>query len=202
MEHSNPWSFDFFPLCAEVLILTLSGVYQLFPLPWNQGMPLTTRVDDGFSKGQSLKPFVSWFLLVPRVFLGPKDRGEKTSGRWNSHTTKCRRPSTSRLATHLRGTSREASVESLLLPSPCCMTRSPSSTLLPFLGEGSPAKTDYRKKGYPYSNLQLLEDLDEANLEDPGKIDLSVVFCSFSPRSTPNCRICSGGRSSGLGQGF
>ena len=33
-------------------------------------------------------------------------------------------------------------------------TRSPSSALLPlFFGEGSPAKIDYRKQGYPYSIL-------------------------------------------------
>ena len=32
--------------------------------------------------------------------------------------------------------------------------RSPSSALShPLLGEGSPTKTDYRKKGYPFSNL-------------------------------------------------
>ena len=32
-------------------------------------------------------------------------------------------------------------------------TKSPSSALLPlFLGEGSPSKIDYGKKGYPYSN--------------------------------------------------
>ena len=31
--------------------------------------------------------------------------------------------------------------------------RSPSIALLPFLGEGSPTKTDYRKKGYPDSDL-------------------------------------------------
>ena len=29
----------------------------------------------------------------------------------------------------------------------------------PFLGEGSPTEMDYRKKGYPYSNLSNLEDL-------------------------------------------
>ena len=41
------------------------------------------------------------------------------------------------------------------------MPRSPSA-LLPFLfsGEGSPTKTDYRKKLVP-SNLSNLEDLDE-----------------------------------------
>ena len=33
------------------------------------------------------------------------------------------------------------------------LTRSPSSGLLSFLGEGSPTKIDYKKKSYPYSNL-------------------------------------------------
>ena len=31
--------------------------------------------------------------------------------------------------------------------------RFPSSALLPFWGEGSPTKIDYRKKGHPFSNL-------------------------------------------------
>ena len=37
-------------------------------------------------------------------------------------------------------------------------TRSPSSALLPFLGEGSPTKIDYRKKG-TLILASLLEDL-------------------------------------------
>ena len=37
--------------------------------------------------------------------------------------------------------------------------RSPSGTLLPFLGEGSPTKIDHRKKGTLFLT-SLLEDLD------------------------------------------
>ena len=39
-------------------------------------------------------------------------------------------------------------------------TRSPSSALLPFLGEGSPTKIDYRKKGTLILTSPL-EDLDQ-----------------------------------------
>ena len=39
-----------------------------------------------------------------------------------------------------------------------CLSRSPSSALLPFLGEGSRTKTDYRKTG-TLILTSLLEDL-------------------------------------------
>ena len=43
-------------------------------------------------------------------------------------------------------------------------TRSPSSALLPFVGEGSPTKIDYKKIGYQLILTSLLEDLANINL--------------------------------------
>ena len=48
-----------------------------------------------------------------------------------------------------------------MCPEMCnCLARSPSSALLPFLGEGSPTKIDYREKG-TLVLTSLLEDLVE-----------------------------------------
>ena len=46
------------------------------------------------------------------------------------------------------------------------VTRPPSSSLLPFFGEGSPTKIDYRKKG-TLILTSLLEDLDKLNNKEP-----------------------------------
>ena len=75
-------------------------------------------------------------------------------------------------------------------------TRLPSSALLPFFGwEDSPAKIDYRKKGYPYSNRSTGELSQPAESGCPQKAhpEMQNSTCDRNgTRADPECRRVEG----------
>ena len=78
-------------------------------------------------------------------------------------------------------------------PTRILSTRSPSSSFLPFFGEGSTTKIDHRKSWYPYSNLSNLEDLvnpSRANVFLPRNPLDSIEWLSPpEPRRSPSPRL-------------
>ena len=71
-------------------------------------------------------------------------------------------------------------------------SRSPSSALLLFFGwEGSPTRTDYRKKGYPYSSLSTGGPRIQTTKREPTRgrgrwIDLELKIISDAGPSRPS----------------